>query len=122
MQSSFVALHVFRKWHWNADRMMISFGYGWSEYDELSLKCGIKLEVPNLEFSVDIFPILNSFAIHVFQELQICVKWDCVLISIFLAADKLLKTRSEPCFGVMLVRAVHPFQTPCFSLFSYPIA
>jgi len=87
MQSSFVALNVFGKWHWNVDRMMISFGYGWSEYDELSLKCGIKLEVHNLEFSLEIFTILNSFAIHVFQELQICVKWDCVLIYIFLAAD-----------------------------------
>jgi hypothetical protein len=44
------------------------------------------------------------------------------LIYIFLAADKLFKTRLEPCFWVMLVGAVHPFQTPCFSLFSYPIA
>jgi len=77
---------------------MISFGYGWSEYDELSLKCGIKLELHNLEFSLEIFTILNSFAIHVFQELQICVKWDGVSIYIFLAADKLFRTRSEPCF------------------------
>jgi hypothetical protein len=122
MQSSFVALNVFGKSHWIVDRMMISFGYGWSEYDELSLKCGIKLEVHNLDFSLEIFTILNSSAIHVFQELQICVKWDCVLIYIFLAADKLFKTRSEPCFLVMLVGAVHPFQTPCFSLLSYPIA
>ncbi len=122
MRSSFVALNVFGKWHWNVDRMMISFGYVWSEYDELSLKCGIKLEVPSLEFSLEIFTILNSFAIHVFQDLQICVKWDCVLISIFLSADKLFKTRSEPCFGVMLAGAVHPFETPCFSFFSYPIA
>jgi len=98
MKSSFVALNVLGKWHWIVDRMTISFGYGWSEYDELSLKCGIKLEVPNLEFSLEIFTILNSFAIHVFQELQICVKWDCVLVSIFLAADKLFKTRSEPWF------------------------
>ncbi len=50
MQSSFVALNVFGKWHWNLERMMIIFKYGWSEYDELSLKCGIKLEVHNLEF------------------------------------------------------------------------
>jgi hypothetical protein len=78
--------------------MMISFGYGWSKYDELSLECGIKLEVPNLEFSLEIFTIRNSVAIHVFQELQICVKWDCVLISIFLAADKLFRTRFELCF------------------------
>jgi len=106
-RSSFVALNVFRKWHWNVDRMMISFGYGWSEYDELSLKCGIKLELHNLEFSLEIFTILNSFAIHVFQELQICVKWDGVSIYIFLAADKLFRTRSEPCFWVMLVGAVH---------------
>jgi hypothetical protein len=98
MPSSFVALHVFGKCHGNVDRMTISFGYGWCEYDELSLKCGIKLEVHNLDFSLEIFTILNSFAIHVFQELQICVKWDCVLIYIFLAADKLLKTRSESCF------------------------
>jgi hypothetical protein len=98
MQSSFVALNVFWEWHWNVDRMMISFGDAWSEYDEPPLKCGIKLEVPNLEFSVEIFTILNSFAIHVFQELQICVKWDCVLVSICLAADKLFKTRSEPWF------------------------
>jgi hypothetical protein len=76
----------------------------------------------HLEFSLEIFTILNSFAIHVFQELQICVKWDCVLIYIFLAADKLLETRSEPCFWLMLVGAVHPLQAPCFSLFSYPIA
>jgi hypothetical protein len=98
MQSSFVALDVFGKWHWSVDRMMIPFGYGWSEYDELSPECGIKLEVHNLQFSLEIFTILNSFAIHVFQELQICVKWDSVLIYIFLAADKLFKTRSEPCF------------------------
>jgi hypothetical protein len=98
MQSSFVALDVFGKWHWSVDRMMIPFGYGWSEYDELSPECGIKLEVHNLQFSLEIFTILNSFAIHVFQDLQICVKWDCVLISIFLSADKLFKTRSEPCF------------------------
>jgi len=108
MQSSFVAVDVFGKWHWNVDRMMISIRYGWSEYDELSLKHGIKLEVHNLEFSLEIFTILNSFAIYVFQERQ-SVKWDCVLIYIFLAADKLFKTRSEPCFRVMLVGAVHPF-------------
>jgi hypothetical protein len=29
------------------------------------------------------------------------------LIYIFLTADKLFKTRSEPCFWVMLVGAVH---------------
>ncbi len=48
--------------------MMISFGYDWSEYDELSLKCGIKLEVHNLEFSLKIFTILNHLPLMSFKN------------------------------------------------------
>jgi hypothetical protein len=68
MQSSFVPLHVFGKWHWSVDRMMLSFGYGWSAYDELSSECGIKLEVHNLEFSLEIFTILNHLPFMSFKN------------------------------------------------------